>query len=231
MTRTYSHLYSSLVHSLLDQIADKTTPPESYKADMLKIGQILGDALLSELEPSQSKVLLAATAEDADFLAQGILERLEAAIGSVAFACFWNYRTNLFDLDSLGSAPILKTYKEPIDQIDILIIVKSVISGACVVRTNLENLIQKIQPRKILIVAPVLYHKAEETLKQSFASSISDKFQFYYLAKDTEKSQNGDLVPGIGGRIYERLGFGGQTEKNKYVPEIVKKRRAKFLPA
>jgi hypothetical protein len=43
-----------------------------------------------------------------------------------------------------------------------LIVVKSIISGACVVKTNLKNLIQDIEPQSISIVAPVMYSNSQE---------------------------------------------------------------------
>jgi hypothetical protein len=46
-------------------------------------------------------------------------------------------------------------------------------------------------------------------------------------ATETEKDDN-DLVPGLGGDVYERLGFGTRDEKNRYVPEIVKSRRERY---
>jgi len=166
--------------------------------------------------------------EDADFLAQGILEPLEAQLGSVAFVCFWNCRTTPLGLNGLATAPILKKYQEPIDDIDVLIIVKSIISGACVVKTNLQHLIQKNQPSQILIVAPVIYEKAEENLRREFELAITEMFRFLYLAKDSDRTAEGEVIPGIGGMIYERLGLNGQTDKNEYVPRIVKDRRARF---
>jgi RNase H-fold protein (predicted Holliday junction resolvase) len=196
---------------------------------MFNLGQALGEQLIQEIEPDQHQVFLAATVEDADFLAQGILNQLEKHIQSVGFACFWNQRTAPFEIDELSAAPILKKYQEPANQVDVLIIVKSIISGACVVRTNLENLIQKIKPTKILIVAPVIYYKAEANLSREFEPEISQKFQFVYFAKDNERTEEGEVVPGIGGMIYERLGFRGQEEKNSYIPEIVKARRARFI--
>ncbi len=37
------------------------------------------------------------------------------------------------------------------------------------------------------------------------------------------------VIPGIGGNVYLRLGWEGQDDKNKYIPEIVKTRRPKFI--
>ncbi|OLP15972.1 hypothetical protein BST81_23200 [Leptolyngbya sp. 'hensonii'] len=228
MTRTYSPLVNQVADNLLRQIADRTTAPVAYQSAMLNLGYVLGDALLTQIEPNPDKVCLATTVEDADFLAQGILERLEARLGSVAFACFSNHRTTPFGVDALATAPILKQYQEPADDIDVLIIVKSIISGACVVKTNLRHLIQKIQPAKILIAAPVMYEKAEASLRREFEPAITDKFQFFYLAQDSDRTPEGEVIPGIGGMIYDRLGFDGQAAKNEYVPKIVKARRARF---
>jgi hypothetical protein len=173
---------------------------------------------------------LASTVEDADYLAKGVLSRLETHYHDISFACFWNQRFSPFDIPDLQVAPILKKYQEPTQaKINYLIIVKSIISGACVVKTNLTNLIQKIEPEQIFVVAPVIYQGAEEKLKAEFEEDIYQKFQFFYFARDDERKTSGEVIPGIGGMVYERLGFNGQTDKNKYIPEIVKTRRQKML--
>ena len=175
-------------------------------------------------------VYLATTVEDADFLAKGILSRLEENLKSVAFACFWNKRFSPFEIDDLKIAPILKKYQEPVEKkVNYLVVVKSIISGACVVRTNLNDLIQKIEPEKICIATPVIYYAAEEKLKSQFEKDISDKFQFFYFAKDDERTSEGEVIPGIGGMVYDRLGFKDQDDKNSYVPELVKKRRSQLI--
>lgn len=53
-------------------------------------------------------------------------------------------------------------------------------------------------------------------------------FQFFYFAKDDERTPEGEVIPGIGGNVYYRLGFEGQDSKNKYIPEVVKARCSKF---
>ena len=127
-------------------------------------------------------------------------------------------------------APILKKYQEPAhEKVKYLIVIKSIISGACVVRTNLVNLIQKIEPEKIFIVAPVIYQNAEQKLKNEFAENIYNKFKFFYFAKDDKRTEQGEVIPGIGGNVYLRLGFEGQEHKNEYIPEIVKMRRSQFI--
>lgn len=227
MTRQYSALANNDVKQWLDIIADKATPPDGYKAAMTHLGEQLGAAMLARI--SQQRVYLVATVEDADFLALGVLQQIEREVDSVGFACFWNERTSLFDISDLAVSPILKQYQEPADQIDTLIIVKSIISGGCVVKTNLQNLIQKIRPQRILIAAPVIYYQAENALKEAFRPEVAEKFQFLYFAKDDERTNVGEVIPGIGGMVYDRLGFEGQGDKNRYVPMVVKRRRQDFM--
>lgn len=229
MTRTYSELANEAIQVLLDTLADRNSAPELYKATMTKLGMALGDAILSQISNEQCNVYLACTVEDADFLARGMLIRLEEQLKSVAFACFWNQRFSPFEVEDIQIAPILRKYQEPVNQsVNYLIVIKSIISGACVVRTNLAHLIQKIEPEKIFIVAPVMYVQAEEKLRSSFEKEIYDKFHFFYFAKDDKRNREGEVIPGIGGNVYLRLGFDGQDAKNQYIPEIVKDRRSKI---
>jgi hypothetical protein len=229
MTRTYSELANEAIQVLLDTLADRNSAPELYKATMTKLGMALGDAILSQISNEQCNVYLACTVEDADFLARGMLIRLEEQLKSVAFACFWNQRFSPFEVEDIQIAPILRKYQEPVNQsVNYLIVIKSIISGACVVRTNLAHLIQKIEPEKIFIVAPVMYVQAEEKLRSSFEKEIYDKFHFFYFAKDDKRTREGEVIPGIGGNVYLRLGFDGQDAKNQYIPEIVKDRRSKL---
>lgn len=231
MTRNFSDLIDETAKSHLNTLANKNNPPELYRQTMKQIGEKLGEKISNIILDKKSKLYLACTVEDADFLAQGILSYLENHhFSSIGFACFWNKRFCPFDIPDLKIAPILKKYQEPeLDNIDHLIVVKSIISGACVVRTNLVNLIQKINPNKIFIVAPVMYYTAEEKLKNEFEQEVYEKFEFIYFAQDDERTSKGEVVPGIGGSVYERLGFDGQDEKNKYIPKIVKSRRSKFV--
>ena len=114
-------------------------------------------------------------------------------------------------------------------QAKIIIIVKSIISGACVVKTNLTNLIQEVEPEKIFVVAPVIHIQAPEKLEKEFPQAIVSKFNYIYFAEDSEKQADGILIPGIGGDVYQRLGFENQIEKNKYITLLIKQRRTHLL--
>jgi hypothetical protein len=230
MTREYSSSVNIHVRRSLDVLADRSTAAQDYQAAMLVLGQELGNNIVGKIHSPDAKIYLACTAEDADFLAVGIVGSLEAQGFSPKLACFWNQRTTPFGVSDIQVAPIIKKYREPFDsQTDILIVVKSIISGACVVKTNLRNLIQDITPQSIIIAAPVIYAGAEERLKNEFDRSVYEKFDFLYFAKDDERRDDGEVVPGVGGMVYDRLGFDGQDDKNRYMPKIVEERMGKLM--
>jgi hypothetical protein len=230
MTREYSFSVNIHIRRSLDVLADRNTAVEDYRAAMLALGQELGNNIVGKIYSPDAKIYLACTAEDADFLAVGIVGSLEAQGLSPKLACFWNQRTTPFGVSDIQVAPIIKKYREPFDsQTDILIVVKSIISGACVVKTNLRNLIQDITPQSIIIAAPVIYAGAEEKLKNEFDRSVYEKFDFLYFAKDDERKDDGEVVPGVGGMVYDRLGFDGQNDKNRYMPKIVEERMEKLM--
>lgn len=230
MTRVYSHFCNNDIHIWLEILADKTIESRLYKKTMTQLGSSLGECILSQINDEESNVYLASTVEDADFLAKGMLTSLENRLSKLAFACFWNQVFPPFEVEYLKVAPIFKKYQEPTEKtVSYLIVVKSMISDVCVVRTNLVNIIQTIEPENIFIAAPVIYYNAEEKLKNEFEEDIYQKFKFFYFAKDTERTPEGEVIPGIGGNVYTRLGFANQDDKNQYIPEIVKQRRANFL--
>jgi hypothetical protein len=230
MTRKYSPSVSTNVKRSLDALADRQTTVTDYQAAMLVLGQELGASILQRVHSPDAKIYLACTAEDADFLATGILESLEAKGFNPKLACFWNQRTTPFELPDIQVAPIIKKYREPFEvHTDVLIIVKSIVSGACVVKTNLRNLIQDITPESIVIAAPVIFAGAEERLSNEFDRSVYEKFDFLYFAQDDQRTDDGEVVPGVGGMVYNRLGFDGQDDKNRYMPKIVAERMDKLM--
>jgi hypothetical protein len=230
MTREYSSAVNIHVRRSLDVLADRNTSVQDYQAAMLELGQELGHSILGRINSPDAKLYLACTAEDADYLAAGIVGSLEAQGFSPKLACFWNQRTTPFGVSDIQVAPIIRRYREPFDShTDILIVVKSIISGACVVKTNLRNLIQEITPESIIIAAPVIHDGAEANLKEEFDRSVYEKFDFIYFAKDDERKANGEVIPGIGGMVYDRLGFDGQDDKNRHMPKIVEDRMEKLM--
>lgn len=100
MTRTYSKLANRDIRYLLKTLADKSSQPNLYRKTMYEIGIHFGESILSEIGNRHCSLYLACTVEDADFLAKGILDRLEDRVESLAISCFWNERFSPFDLST-----------------------------------------------------------------------------------------------------------------------------------
>ena len=212
-----------LTFGLLDAIADKTTSHESYRNSFLGLGKALGEIVTNIKKIKHQDVLLCCTNEDADWLAAGILDSVSAE-NDVSLSVMWNYRHTPENDESLSAAPVIKAYSEPMSHCDLLIICKSIIHTSCVVRSNIQYLFEKVQPARTIILAPVMFKGADDKLRNEFPSYMSSTFEFVYFAQDDE-AKSGEVIPGIGGSIYERIGLGGSNNKNAYIPDIVKRRR------
>ena len=132
--------------------------------------------------------------------------------------------TRAFDV-----APVMKQYRE-VEDLDgaVVVVVKSIISGACVVKTNLAMLIDHVTPSRVFVAAPVMLKGAEQRLASEFPVEVADRFEYRTFAIDDQKDADENVTLGIGGSVYERLGF---QDKNTHVPEIVKQRRQRFVAA
>lgn len=205
------------VRNLLDSLVDDSTSPEVYRKDFVELGAKLGEALCSEI-PSGANVMLACASEDADFLASGIMSKLHVD----KVAVFWHTRIKYSGFDV---APIVSSYIEPMDNCDVLVIAKSIISSSCIVKSQLNCLIDKLNPKTIYIVSPVTYCKAKEYLRREFPSWIYSKFNFVSFAEDAELAENSNIViPGIGGDVSVRLNMRNYTSINGAVPSMVSAR-------
>ena len=190
-----------------------------YKNAFYQIGSALGNLLNKKMDNNYGNTMLACASEDADWLASGVLDSISQK--DVSLAVFWNERVTLSQKTKLEYSPIIKSYIAPIENCKTLILVKSIISTSCVVKFQLLHLINKINPEKILILAPVMYKNAQVGLIREFPDSINSKFQFLTFAIDTERSLSGEVIPGVGGMVYPKLGLGDIHEKNKYIPQLV----------
>lgn len=226
--RTLSSLASEAGPAAVDaltRLTDTALPSAAYGDAMLSVGRALGRCFAHNLDLRDKAVYLAVTVEDADYLAAGIAESLQAAGARLSVACFWNVRKKVAGYDYLDVAPIVNEYREPIpDALDHLVVVKSIISGACVVKTNLMHLLEMARPAHIHIMAPVMLKGAESRLSAEFDADVADRFQYWRLATDEAKDEAGNVVPGIGGEIYSRLGFNGQAGKNAHYPKFIRER-------
>ncbi len=225
-----SRQYSSIAEAhnapgLLEKLVNLNTAPDDYGHTLFELGKEFGIALSEKIDPSKT-ITLACTVEDADYLCRGILDYLHSLQRHVRLVVFWNKRFYADKEKRLPVAPIVKEYHEKgFDDSDVVVIVKSIISSSCVVRTNLTHLVERSNPTSIFVVAPVRLKGATDHLEQEFDQAISEKFQYLYFAEDSESDKNGIVYPGIGGDIYRRLGFADQKDKNASVPNLVKERR------
>ena len=220
LSEKYEH--SANINRLLNTLADKTTSVEDYRASFFSIGQELG-FILKESLPAQfnKSTLLACASEDADWLANGFINGIGEP--TLPLAVFWGIRQKLSNGVDVSS--IIRMYKDDlISDCENLIIIKSIISSSCVVKTQLLRLISDITPNTIYIIAPVMYKDAKKNLCMEFPQEISSKFRFVSFAIDDEINENNEIIPGIGGMVYPRLGLGNEHEKNSYIPDIIIKR-------
>lgn len=223
--RTFKNLQygdEAVIKASLEVLADKTTGVEEYRKAFRVLGEELGKVLAYEYKaiPAEHTMLVCAS-EDADWLATGVESGFGK--GELKKSVYWSSR-EVVHINEDGSkveiSPIEKAYEEPIDDCKLLVIVKSIISTSCVIKTQLTRLIGKISPKQIAILAPVMYKDGIPNLMREFPKEISNRFNFVTFAIDDERKGN-EVVPGIGGMVYPRLGLVDIETKNHYIPEMV----------
>lgn len=203
----------------LQMLSKPDVSVDDYRNSFYQIGIALGELLNNRTDCDEGNVMLACASEDADWLAQGVINSISKK--DISLAVFWNDRITIDYNNGIEYSPIIRSYIEPVEKCHTLIIVKSIISTSCVVKNQLLHLIGKIAPEVIHIVAPVMYKDAEKNLKKEFPNIVSNKFEFLTLAVDTIRKPSGEIVPGVGGMVYPKLGLGDIKEKNKYTPRLV----------
>lgn len=215
--RAYKNPKDDFAKKLLESLLIENISAEDYRNNMFEIGRHLGETLTKSLD-SNKRYCIVATAEDADFLARGIIESLEEHVAALYLTCFWNDRMMI---NEASVAPIYNKYFETgYDSADELIVIKSIMSGSCVVKTNITALFDKVTPTAIHVVAPVMHTESDQKLEQQFPNRIAKLFNYVYLAKDSQR-KNSEVIPGIGGSVYEKLGFKSQKDKNMFLPKII----------
>lgn len=210
------------VKSSLDLLANKNTGVEEYRVAFDNLGWELGKVLapkVTDIRPEE--IMLVCASEDADWLAKGVERGL--CKGKTPVSVFWSTRSEVYKEgdDKIEISPILKSYEEPMGDCKFLVVVKSIISSSCVVKTQLTRLIGKLKPEKIAIVAPVMYKDGIPNLMNEFPAEVSSRFLFVTFAIDDNRTDKGEVIPGIGGMVYPRLGLGNIDMKNSYIPQFV----------
>ena len=222
--RTYTPITSTVAKRHLQGLLDSVNKPAKYCEHMTVLGELLASHTLTILlRQSNKETLIISTAEDADFLQLGVATKLHQQGITSKLAVFWNNHYQLADHSSV--APIVhKFIQSGYESAKNIIIVKSVISGSCVVRTNLIEMLSSLpNVENIFILAPVAHKQSEHKLKAEFPTDISQKFKFICFAIDDERSEAGEVIPGIGGSVYELLGLANQPVLTAYMPAVVEK--------
>lgn len=220
-----NHNNEVTIMASLNSLADKRTSIDEYRRAFRLLGEELGKIIASEYKKVKAnETMLVCASEDADWLATGV--EFGFGRGELKKSVYWSSReivhTNV-DGSKVEIAPIEKAYEEEIDNCQLLVVVKSIISTSCVVKTQLTRLIGKVHPESIAILAPVMYKDGLPSLMNEFPEDINRRFHFVTFAIDDER-EGDEVIPGIGGMVYPRLGLGNMEEKNRYIPEMVLRR-------
>jgi len=209
---------------LIAAIFNPKTSTDAYRKAMYQLGQRLGLVLASKIpQGKNNECCVACTVEDADYLAAGFIEALEQSRQDLAIhlACFWNEPSfDAHDMKEFDVSRIIKTYKEPTGDKSYLIVLKSIISGGCVVATNITHLIGTMNPEKIYIVAPLMLSDSPKRLRKHFGQLVR-RFDYINLATDSERAR--------GVNVYQSYGWQDADDKNVAVPKIVELRRERLI--
>lgn len=205
---------------ILRVLCDFRTNVDEYRNAFEHLGKVLGQAMVLN-DRLVERMMLACAAEDADWLASGVLQGMQQE--KMPLAVFWNDRVSVATLPDgrkIEISPIIKSYVDDVNECDTLIIVKSIISTSCVIKTQLMRLLDMVHPQKIIVLAPVMFKGADEKLKCEFPKAVSSIMEFITLAIDDERDGN-IVIPGVGGMVYPKLGLGDGRQKNSYMPNII----------
>lgn len=209
------------VKQALTQLIMPNVDSAEYRMAFSELGSELG-ILITEKYPDLGNVLLVCASEDADWLAKGLIDSLHHNIG---LAVLWSNRITICQDPKIEVSEINKSYVDiESDTCDTMIVVKSIISTSCVVKSQLNYLVKRVNPQKIIIAAPVMFVSAKESLMNEYPASVSSKFKFLTFAIDDVRDDKGVVLPGVGGMVYPKLGLGNQVEKNSYMLQIVRDR-------
>ena len=162
----------AVIKASLDALADKGTNVNDYREAFRTLGVALGKVLAFEYRMAladHTHTMLVCASEDADWLAAGVESGFGK--GELKKSVYWNSREVIHtneDGSKVEISPIEKAYEEAIDDCRLLVIVKSIISTSCVVKTQLTRLIGKTTPDQIAILAPVMYKDGVPNLMREF---------------------------------------------------------------
>lgn len=219
----------------LRRLSDLSVPPAAYGQAMHHLGAGLGDLMASRLQLAGRSVYVAATVEDMDFLGAGLVEAISRHGADVHVACLWIHRATVRSPEPVEVAQVIQEYiDEPPQKVDHFIALKSVISNSCVIRTSIMRMLSDIAPDHIHVTSPVMLRGERRRLEAEFPEETANRFRYWVLAIDAVLDELGNTLPGVGGNVYQRLGFKDDEDKNFHMPEFIidriRQRRASLSP-
>lgn len=200
---------------LLSLLSSPNTNSIEFRTACIETGEYMGSIVLKSLSASKS-IMVCCTSEDADYYANGVIRALAGK--QVTKAVFWHKE---YSVNGINMAPITMSYVEPSEDCDTVIIAKSIMRSACVARTELLRILDKLSPTTVCVMSPVWYKDAFDNIRSEIESRNNyENLLISWLAEDSILEE-GIVYPGIGGMIRERLGL---TEVDTLgLPNILKK--------
>ncbi|MBA8906475.1 uracil phosphoribosyltransferase [Aminobacter ciceronei] len=223
--RRYLGIATDDVLNSLAALTETSTPPEAYRHALERLGDNLAHRMSETVDLKDKIVLVVAGVEDVDSLGSGFIEVLTRAGADVRLTCLWMDRKTLRVPDREEVANIIQEYMDPIPpHVDHFVVLKSIVSSSCTIRTSLLRMLDETDPERIHVASPVMLKGARKRLEAEFPTAVGDKFEYWVLAIDGQADENGNVIPGIGGSVYNRMGFNNQDDKNFYMPALVESR-------
>lgn len=161
------------------------------------------------------EIMLVSLPDEIDYIGKGIELGLGRTLPISVYwlsVCFFGY-DSIYPDECVGEtviAPIIKSYEEPIEKCDTLIIAMATLSSSLIIKTLLTRLVDKLQPRRIIIATPMMYKRVQSDLMDSFPSKIVEKIEFI----SSTMNENDDVDD-----TYSRI-----NNSRTYMPSIIKDR-------
>jgi hypothetical protein len=191
--------------------------------------QILGASLAEQALGGESEMgrnfHVVTTVEDFDALACPIIDKLEAAGNSVVFSCIWPAEKQI------GAGPrgevvtiAMSADEEPFDDENTyLVLVRSVTETT----TMLETMFTHAHPapdmtyRGLWVLSPIVHVDAKRNFKAAIPRRYRDSLTWESNRTDPFVSRQRQLSPGIGMKIWQRMGLRSPNSNRALMPKRV----------
>lgn len=216
----------------LDMLLDKAAASRGYRTAMYALGKALGLVFCKYQTVADRSVYIGTPAEDADYLARGMIDTLVDAGAEVRFACYWTAPRKDGPLAFTKAPLITREYKDPFPEyIDHLIAIRSSIARAYTAKFSLDYFADDANYCRSHIIAPVMWSSAWHDITEN---SNLDKQAPMVWTFALDEDEGDDLNAGVGGDVYRRLELGPDDMRHALLPTIVHERldsRDRLIPS